>query len=291
MLFTIKDAENLSGIKDHTIRAWEKRHSILNPQRSLANIRYYDSVEIKTILNIALLNKYGHKISEIAKMPEHVIHIEISSITEKTDIVINELIHKIIDADIIGFEDLLQKYTDTVGIHKTVLKILSPLIEKSETLWQLKNVNPALKHWVCFIIKQKIFAALEKVKRSDITNAKCGCLFLPAGANNDIGLLLMSYHLKTLGINSIYLGADVPIKEVEFICRLKKPGFVYIHLSATGVKFRFNKFISEISKHFNKRTVIISGRIPQSYQRKNTPKIIFKNSVTEALNFIESSKF
>ena len=289
MLFTMKDAESLSGIKDHTIRAWEKRYCILNPQRSLANIRYYDSVEIKTILNIALLNKYGHKISAIAKMPEHVINTEINSISEKIDILINELIHKIIDADIVGFEKLLQSHTNNEGLQKTVLKILSPLLQKSETLWQLKNINPALKHWVCFIIKQKIFAALEEIKTTDNKNAKCACLFLPPGADNDIGLLLMSYLLKSSGYNIIYLGADIPIQEVEFICKSKNPDFLYIHLSATGIKFKFNKFFSEVEKYFSKKEVIISGKIPHSYHRKNLSKIIFKSSVKESLHFIETS--
>ena len=59
--FTIKDLENLSGIKAHTIRIWEQRYSFLNPQRTDTNIRYYSNAELKTILNIALLNKYGFK--------------------------------------------------------------------------------------------------------------------------------------------------------------------------------------------------------------------------------------
>ena len=289
MLFTMKDAENLSGIKDHTIRAWEKRYSILNPHRSLANIRYYDSLEIKTILNIALLNKYGHKISAIAKMPESVIRTEINFVAKKTDIVINELIHKIIDADIVGFEKLLQTHTNNEGLQNTVLKILSPLLEKSETLWQLKNINPALKLWVCFIIKQKIFAALEKIKNPDTKNPKCACLFLPQCATNDMGLLLMSYLLKSSGYNIIYLGTDVPIQEVEFICKSKNPDFLYIHLSAPEIKFKFNKFISEVEKYFNKKEVIISGKIPQFYHRKNLSKIIFKPSVKESFHFIQTS--
>lgn len=286
----MKDAENLSGIKDHTIRAWEKRYSILTPRRSLANIRYYDPFEIKTILNIALLNKYGYKISAIAKMPDHVINTHIKSIGEKTDMVINELLHKIIDADIIGFENLLQLHTNNDGLQKTVLKIILPLLEKSETLWQLKNINPALKHWVSFIIKQKIFAAIEKIKAMDNKNEKCACLFLPPGANNDLGLLLMSYLLKMQGYNIIYLGADVLIHEAEFICKIKKPDFLYIHLSATGIKFKFNKFISEVEKYFNKNIVLISGKVPMSYQRKNFSKIIFKKSVKESFYFLETSK-
>ncbi|MCG7856183.1 MerR family transcriptional regulator [Flavihumibacter sediminis] len=66
--FTIKDLENLSGIKAHTIRIWEQRYNFLKPQRTETNIRYYSTDELKSILNIALLNKYGYKISHIDKM-------------------------------------------------------------------------------------------------------------------------------------------------------------------------------------------------------------------------------
>ncbi len=66
--FTIKDLENLTGIKAHTIRIWEQRYNFLKPKRTTTNIRYYSNDELKTILNIALLNKYGFKISHIDRM-------------------------------------------------------------------------------------------------------------------------------------------------------------------------------------------------------------------------------
>ncbi|RYD69915.1 MAG: MerR family transcriptional regulator, partial [Sphingobacteriales bacterium] len=66
--FTIKDLENLSGIKAHTLRIWEQRYSFLKPGRSFTNIRYYNSEDLRTILNISLLNKFGFRISQINKM-------------------------------------------------------------------------------------------------------------------------------------------------------------------------------------------------------------------------------
>ena len=40
--FSIKDLENLSGIKAHTIRIWEKRYNLLEPERTDTNIRTYN---------------------------------------------------------------------------------------------------------------------------------------------------------------------------------------------------------------------------------------------------------
>ena len=66
--YSIKDIETLSGIKAHTLRIWEQRYDFLSPHRTDTNIRYYSDEQLKMILNIAVLNKNGYKISKIAEM-------------------------------------------------------------------------------------------------------------------------------------------------------------------------------------------------------------------------------
>ena len=58
-VFSIKDLENLSGIKAHTIRIWEKRYNILEPMRSETNIRLYDLQNLQKLLNIEVAKKLG----------------------------------------------------------------------------------------------------------------------------------------------------------------------------------------------------------------------------------------
>jgi DNA-binding transcriptional MerR regulator len=78
--FTIKDLENLSGIKAHTIRIWEQRYSFLKPARTNTNIRFYSNDDLKTILNISILNKYGFKISHINKMSAADIKVRVAEL-------------------------------------------------------------------------------------------------------------------------------------------------------------------------------------------------------------------
>jgi DNA-binding transcriptional MerR regulator len=58
-IFSIKDLENISGIKAHTLRIWEQRYGILKPERTDTNIRHYGDEELKLVLNIALLQEKG----------------------------------------------------------------------------------------------------------------------------------------------------------------------------------------------------------------------------------------
>ena len=59
--FTIKDLENLSGIKAHTLRIWEQRYNFLKPKRTYTNIRYYTNEELKIILNMNS-NTFAYKV-------------------------------------------------------------------------------------------------------------------------------------------------------------------------------------------------------------------------------------
>ena len=80
--FSIKDLENLTGIKAHTIRIWEKRYGIIEPRRTNTNIRYYLEEDLKKIMNIALLNRNGYKISKIAKLQNNDIHSIAAKLTD-----------------------------------------------------------------------------------------------------------------------------------------------------------------------------------------------------------------
>src|SRR5687767_8934980 len=162
--FTIKDLENLSGIKAHTIRIWEQRYSFLKPQRSKSNIRYYGNEELKTILNIALLNKYGFKISHIDKMSAVEVREKIISLSYAEafqERFINELLQHMVDLDIAGFEETLNIYIRSKGIDKTISQLIFPFLEKVGILWLTDHMNVAQEHLVTNVIRQKLIVGIE----------------------------------------------------------------------------------------------------------------------------------
>jgi DNA-binding transcriptional MerR regulator len=131
--FTIKDLENLSGIKAHTIRIWEQRYDFLKPCRTCTNIRYYSNDELKKILNVSLLNKYGFKISHINKMDGQELKEKILTLTQteaRQEKLINDLIQYMVDLDIDSFEDIIDDHIESRGIEKTIIQIIFPFLDK-----------------------------------------------------------------------------------------------------------------------------------------------------------------
>lgn len=286
--FTIKDLENLSGIKAHTIRIWEQRYSFLKPNRTGTNIRFYTNEELKKILNVALLNKYGFKISHIDKMNEMEMREKILSLNQmeaQQERIVNMLIQNMVDLDMESFEAVLDNFIASRGIERTISQILFPYLEKIGILWLTNHINPAQEHLVTNIIRQKLIIGIENV-RSTIKTGKSVLLFLPETEYHELSLLFMNYMLKSKGVSTIYLGCSIPLKDVEFVARLKKPDYLYTHLTTVGPKFNFDKFIATLSKSFPQTPVIISGQLTNTYEKRVLPPINFKKSYAEVMDFL-----
>jgi DNA-binding transcriptional MerR regulator len=286
--FTIKDLANLSGIKAHTLRIWEQRYNFLKPHRTDTNIRYYSNDELKTILNIALLNKYGFKISHIDKMSAGEVQEKILSLNQlqaQQERVVHELIQQMIDMEMDSFEKTINQFIAVKGIERTITQIIFPFLEKIGILWLTNHINPAQEHLVSNVIRQKLISGIEAVQ-TPLKSNKTILLFLPEGEYHELGLLFMYYLLKNRGINVLYVGSSVPLKDVEYVVSYKKPDYLYTHLSTVGQSFNFERFLLQVTEKFRHIPIVISGQLTNTYEKKIPSSINFKRSFAEVMAFV-----
>ncbi|HAI82911.1 MAG TPA: MerR family transcriptional regulator [Chitinophagaceae bacterium] len=288
--FTIKDLENLTGIKAHTIRIWEQRYTFLKPQRTDTNIRYYTNEELKMILNIALLNKYGFKISHIDRMSVDEIKDKTFSLSQtqaQQERIVNELIQHMIDLEIERFEATLDNYIMAKGVEKAITQIIFPFLERIGILWITNHVNPAQEHLVTNIIRQKLIVGIESTV-SHIQINKTLLLFLPEGEHHELGLLFMYYLLKSRGIKVLYIGANAPIKDIEYVAKLKSPDVLYTHLTSVAQNFNLERFLNNIHLKIPNHKIIISGQLTQGYKKQLPSNIEFKKTLSEVMEYISA---
>ena len=198
--YSIKDLEHISGIKAHTIRIWEQRYKFIQPSRTLTNIRTYSSDELKTILNVSLLNKYGFKISHIDKMSAEQMEEKILSINQldaQKERVVNNLIKETISLNIFAFEQQLDLYIAQKGIEKTVTEILFSFLERVGILWMTNHMNPAQEHLVINVIRQKLILGIEKLAPIKQPGKRV-LLFMPEGEHHETSLLFIHFLLFVL---------------------------------------------------------------------------------------------
>ncbi|NMM46919.1 MerR family transcriptional regulator [Flammeovirgaceae bacterium KN852] len=261
--YSIKDLEQLSGIKAHTLRIWEQRYNILNPQRTVTNIRYYTDNDLKSILNIALLNQHGYKISKIAQMgikEKNDLIKDLVKKPENTSSQINTLTVAMLDLDEIGFEENLNKAIQSIGIEQTMLKVLIPFMQKIGVLWQIGSINPAQEHFISNLVTQKVYSAIDKLGPFYADpNKKTFLLWLAEGEYHELTLLFGNYLLKSRGYKVIYLGANLPFEDLKVITEQHKPDVMFTSFTTSNLPYDISKYIEELVKISNKSEIYVSG--------------------------------
>ncbi|GAA4235822.1 MerR family transcriptional regulator [Postechiella marina] len=219
--FSIKDLENLTGIKAHTIRIWEKRYNLLSPNRSETNIRNYNILSLQKLLNISYLNNNGFKISKIAKLKENEIPLKVKEIafTSKTeDHAINALKLAMINFDQSLFYKTYNDLTKNQSFDDIFYNVFIPVLNDIGLLWQTNTITPAHEHFLSTHIKQKILLSIERIEFEEPKpNSKTFVLFLPDNEIHDIGLLFINYQLRRKGYHTIFLGESVPMESLTDI--------------------------------------------------------------------------
>lgn len=291
MAYTIKELESLSGIKAHTIRIWEQRYRFLKPSRTQTNIRMYNNEELKVLLTVALLNKYGYKISRIDEMPAEQrasAALELQQPQAYNENMVNQMIGCMIDLDSTGFEDLLNSYLTKFSIDDLISGIIFPFLERVGILWQTSRIIPVQEHIVSNIIRQKLVSAIDRQPFAT-GSGPLYLLFLPEDEHHELGLLYVYYSLRKTGTRVIYLGANVPLKDMEYIIGVKNPDVLYVHLTSFPRQHSFQKFLNTIGPAAGKAPVLISGAVARN-PRPAPENIVFLKSFAEVKSYITQEK-
>ena len=210
-IYSIKDLEQLSGIKAHTIRAWEQRHKLITPKRTSTNIRYYSDDDLIVILNVSILMAHDWKIGQVAKLSSEEIAKEALNCDPyegNYSHELNELKLSTLNFDIERFEAIMDKCVKNHGVHDTFQKVIGDYIQELGKLWLSGSVSISQEHFMSSMIRQKLYSALDKLDAKE--EGKTYALFLPANELHEIGLLYLAYVLKERGDKVFYLGQSLP---------------------------------------------------------------------------------
>jgi MerR family transcriptional regulator, light-induced transcriptional regulator len=260
--YSIKDLEEFSGIKAHTLRIWEQRYNLLEPSRTDTNIRYYDDVQLKLLLNAAILYKNGYKISKIAAAKNQNLSAEVQklfSTQASTDLLIDALVVTMVNMDEVGFEELLNKSIQEIGFDETIVNVIFPFFEKIGVLWLTDVISPGQEHFVSNLIRQKIICAIDALGTIRDSNAKKCIAFLHEDELHEIGLLFYTYHMRKNGIKVIYLGQVVPYIDAKNTILQHQPDWVLTGFVKPVEKEWLNQFITQLVNDVPNGKVLATG--------------------------------
>ncbi len=274
--FSIREIELLTGIKAHTLRIWEQRYNLPLPKRTETNIRYYEEADLKLLLNIAMLSRHGYKISQISRLNEEEIRklaIEYSMRSEKHSVHIQTLIGAMLALDETVFEKTLSKSILQHGLEKTMMELIFPLMKLIGMMWQTGTINPAYEHFISNIIRQKILVAVDGQHIKNHPEQKKFLLFLPEGETHELGLLFANYMIRVAGHHTLYLGCNLPVKELSQISDSYLPDFIFTSITTGYPQMLAKGLLSEIQNNFSYAKFLVTGRFFMDHPNLTIPNL------------------
>ena len=247
--------ENLSGIKAHTIRIWEKRYNLFSPERTVTNIRTYSLKSLQKLLNIVLLYHNGYKISKIAKIPESEIPVLVREIVAKNSEkshAINAFKLCMINFDQALFFNTYNSLLAERSFREIFIEVFIPLLNELGLLWQTDTISPSHEHFITNLIKQKIYINTEKLQIIEPTRKdKVFVLFLPENEIHELGLLFLNYEINLKGYKSIYLGQTMPIENLVDIIKYYENVHFVSYFTVSPTKDELQKYIQQFETRVN----------------------------------------
>ena len=248
--FTIKDLENFSGIKAHTIRIWEKRYSLFKPNRTDSNIRLYDIDDLQKLLNVSLLYNDGLKISKIAKLSDSELAMKVREYVFESNLenqASNSFKLAMLNFDESLFNKTYSNLLSQTSFRDVFKNIFIPLLNEIGILWQVNSITPAHEHFISNLIKQKIHVNIEKLQLSQSNKqTKTFVLYLPINEIHDLGLLYLHFELLLHGHQSIYLGQSVPVGNLNDIQKIYKNVCYITYLTVEPSKETVDSYLKKV---------------------------------------------
>ena len=284
-MFTISQLQQFSGVKAHTIRIWEQRYNALQPNRSEGNTRYYDSNQLRRLLNIVSLMDTNYKVSELCTMDDKKLfaileeqHKTYLSKFDAYDYFVHQLIAAGMSFDEAHFEKVFSNCLLRYGMNKTYINIIYPMLKRIGLMWLTDSISPNYEHFICSMIKQKFFTAIDALPPAK-QPSDTWLLFLPENEFHEIGLLFSNYTIRQAGKKVIYLGANLPLDTLINAVRQISPKHILFFCGHNNSIENSQSYINNLQKNFNDLNIHLAGN----------EKLISQLIINERVDWICSS--
>lgn len=262
-LFSISQLSQYSGIKPHTIRIWEQRYNAFKPERSEGNTRYYNSDQLRRLLNIVSLIDSDYKVSELCLMPDDrlsglVLESKNTLENESSEYFVSQMISAGMTYQEEQFEKLFEESVSKYGLSEAYKMIVHPMLVRVGLMWAANSIPSVQEHFITNIVRQKILKAIDSLTPA-IKNAPKWVLFLPEDEFHEIGLLFAAFIIRESGDKVVYLGSSVSSDAVIKASQDIKPKYLLLFLVRYNLIEDVQQYLNQLSEGLDLDGVYVAG--------------------------------
>ncbi len=218
MNYTIKKLSRASGVNTNTIRSWERRYGILNPQRSPNGYRAYSEHDMDRLCLIARLVENGHAISRLAGLTGAELEAiagqwapprEDAGVASELRTALETCIGR---GDLENFRMQVDRALVNLAPEAVLEEVVAPTLRKIGDMWADGRIDVGLEHALSSIVRQHLLAFVSMLR----TSARGPAIVFTtlSGERHEIGALMAMYLAASNGFSCTYLGPDTPPADI-----------------------------------------------------------------------------
>jgi DNA-binding transcriptional MerR regulator len=281
-VYSISDLADLTGIKPHTLRVWEKRYGLALSRRTEGNIRYYLEEDLRRLRMVAALYRKGLRISRIAEMAPDELESEFRRIASPGEEIAARLRNALVDLDARSVDELLDEAIEAEGFDQVLFRIVLPLLEDMEAMWIAGTIDEAHEAFFREQIRRKAIREIEALPRP--ADGHRVIMLLPRGNQQTLSHLFMHFFLRKQGIAVTDLGADIPLEcALSAVRRCDAEAILLVN--ADPVHWQFGHFIDQLVAH-TELPVVVSGRATEADWSKYEGRVIPLEGIEDTIRFV-----
>ncbi len=227
MSYRIKSVAALTGITTATLRAWERRYGIVSPQRTEGGYRVYSEQDVERLLRIKSMVDRGYKVGEAVALLDHDGTVEVPPLSIPEDFV-TEIRTSLFEALLALDRPRADRIAEQLGFlpfDRRVDEILMPILREVGGCWERGKISVAQEHFASVFVREKLIGMIEYLGSGPAAGREVVCAGAPDELH-ELGLLGIAIHLALAGWRVTYLGADVPLTDLEGVLQERTPVLV-----------------------------------------------------------------
>jgi MerR family transcriptional regulator, light-induced transcriptional regulator len=216
-LFPIRTVANLTGVNPVTLRAWERRHGLVEPVRTPSGHRLYGHEHIESIHRILGLLKKGLPISQVARAMSAPAQSSRGSEAGRWGALGERLVAATARFD---EPELEHTYAAALALHpveEVTNRLLLPVLRELGRRWQTGEGSVAEEHFFSVFVRDKLGARLHHRTRHE-RGPRILAACLP-DEQHEIGLLVFALAAHERGLRIVLLAARTPLDELPTVAR------------------------------------------------------------------------
>ncbi len=248
-LFTAGEVEQRTSVPATTLRQWERRYGLPNPQRSAGGYRLYSQNDLSVIEFFKNKIAQGVSVSRAAQLyaleqslpssqrspaqAQSAVHSPVHPKAQPLDGLVAQLVDSTTNGDSLRADRILAQAYATMSIEHVVLDLIQPTLIEVGERWHRGEINIAHEHQSSHYLRGKLHHLLELA--GSPRHGPTVILACPPAEWHEIGALSIAIFMRRAGIRTHYLGANTPIPDLARFAREVRASAVMLSVSSPEV--------------------------------------------------------